>query len=197
MDAAKKEVKNLPPHAVIVTGVKFRGGTATELIQWLKSGGFNYPVIVIVDKMEAMLVHEVMKNHGAVEVVQRPALDLQLVDAVSRHSHPCADSCQHAIFPRPSKISKGIMESIRRVASTKANVIIFGESGTGKEIIARKICELSSRKSLPVIVLEAGGAALVGKYDPTSGNSKMYDRSMALRDTISPSMAVPVVKRFS
>lgn len=39
MEAAKREVTKLSPGAVIVSAMKFWGGTAKELINWLKEEG--------------------------------------------------------------------------------------------------------------------------------------------------------------
>lgn len=69
-----------------------------------------------------------------------------------------------------------IGEKIKTIAATNANAIIFGESGTGKEQVARQIYLHSSREQKPCTVLEAGGAALVGKHDPTTGHSETYNR---------------------
>ncbi|USI87504.1 sigma 54-interacting transcriptional regulator [Acinetobacter johnsonii] len=44
-----------------------------------------------------------------------------------------------------------IIEKIKVVASTDANVMIYGESGTGKELIARAIHQSSHRKQHPLI----------------------------------------------
>lgn len=46
-DAAKKAVAKLPPGAVIVSAMKFRGGTARELINWQKTEGYGFPVAAI------------------------------------------------------------------------------------------------------------------------------------------------------
>ena len=82
----------------------------------------------------------------------------------------------NSLIPRRSKTFREIEQSIERVAATNANCIIFGESGMGKEQIARQIYLLSSRTQKPLIVLEAGGAALVGRHDPESDRSEMYNR---------------------
>lgn len=37
MEAAKGEVVKLPPGAVVVVAMKFSGGTAHELINWMKA----------------------------------------------------------------------------------------------------------------------------------------------------------------
>ena len=41
MESAKQEVAKLSPGAVIVTAIKFRHGTAKELINWLKEEGYK------------------------------------------------------------------------------------------------------------------------------------------------------------
>jgi len=50
-----------------------------------------------------------------------------------------------------------ILETIGRVASTNASILITGESGTGKELIAEAIHENSSRSSKPFVKVNLGG----------------------------------------
>lgn len=50
-----------------------------------------------------------------------------------------------------------ILETIGRVASTNASVLILGESGTGKELIAEAIHENSSRISKSFVKVNLGG----------------------------------------
>ncbi|WP_456088632.1 sigma-54-dependent transcriptional regulator [Parabacteroides sp.] len=178
MDIGKKEVAKLPLGAVVVTAMRFHRGTARELIKWLKAEGYRFPVIAVVDNLNGLDAIEVMQDHGAVAVVQRPALDKQLTETVGKYVRP-ADSVGltgDALIPRPSDEFRAIEREVSRIAASKANVIIFGESGMGKEHIAREIYRRSNRTDKPLTVLEAGGAALVGKHDPASGNSEMYNR---------------------
>ena len=178
MEAAKDEVEKLPPGAVIVTDCKLPDGSAKELINWQKGEGFSFPVIAIVNNLNGIDILELMKDGGAVDVVQRPAIDKQLVDTVGRYAKPehVVLQLDHTLIPRPSKKFREIQQSIERIAATNANCIIFGESGMGKEQIARQIYLQSSRTQKPVKVLEAGGAALVGKHDPESDRSEIYNR---------------------
>ena len=48
----------------------------------------------------------------------------------------------------------------------------------GKEQMARQIYLQSSRTQKPLIVLEAGGAALVGRHDPESDRSEMSNNEI-------------------
>lgn len=45
----------------------------------------------------------------------------------------------------------GVQEMIKKVAPSKASVLLLGESGTGKTLIARIIHELSNRAKLPFV----------------------------------------------
>lgn len=178
MEAAKDEVAKLPPGAVVVTAMKFAHGTAQELINWQKREGYRFPVIAIVDNINAVDLLAVMRDGGAVDVIQRPAIDKQLIETVGRYAKPESIVIQldNALIPRRSEKFKGIEQAIGRIAQTNANCIIFGESGMGKEQIARQIYLQSSRTQKPITVIEAGGAELVGLHDPKSDRNEMYNR---------------------
>ena len=178
MEAAKDEVAKLPPGAVVVTAMKFVHGTAQELVNWQKREGYRFPVIAIVDNMNAVDLLSVMRDGGAVDVIQRPAIDKQLIETVGKYAKPESVAIQldNALIPRRSEKFKEIEQSIGRIAQTNANAIIFGECGTGKEQIAKQIYLHSSRAQKPCTVIEAGGAALVGLHDPTTLRSEIYNR---------------------
>lgn len=88
MEVAKDEVAKLPPGAVIVAAMKFVRGTAQELINWQKAEGYGFPVIAIVDNLNALDIADVMKDGGAVNIIQRTAMDKQLVETVGRYARP-------------------------------------------------------------------------------------------------------------
>ena len=178
MEVAKEEVAKLPPGAVVVSAMKFAHGTAQELVNWQKREGYKFHVIAIVDNMNAVDLLSVMRDGGAVDVIQRPAIDKQLIETVGRYAKPESVVIQldNALIPRRSEKFKEIEQAIERIAQTNANCIIFGESGMGKEQIARQIYLQSSRTQKPIIVIEAGGAELVGLHDPKSDRNEMYNR---------------------
>lgn len=128
MEAAKEAVVKLPPGAVVVTAMKFAHGTAQELINWQKCEGYKFPVIAIVDNMNAVDLLSVMRDGGAVDVVQRPAIDKQLVETVGRYAklESVVIQLDNALIPRRSAKFKEIEQSIERIAQTNVNCIIFG-----------------------------------------------------------------------
>ena len=178
MEAAKEEVTKLPPGAVIVADYKLPDGSAKELVNWQKGEGFSFPVIAIVNNLNGADLLEVMRDGGAVDVIQRPAIDKQLIETVGKYARPESVVIQldNALIPRRSEKFKEIEQAIGRIAQTNANCIIFGESGMGKEQIARQIYLQSSRTQKPITVIEAGGAELVGLHDPKSDRNEMYNR---------------------
>ena len=177
MEAAKEAVVKLPPGAVVVTAMKFAHGTAQELVNWQKREGYKFPVIAIVDNLNPLEIADVMKDGGAVDIIQRPAIDKQLTETVRKYIKEVDPaSPDHKLIHRPSKEFERIEREITRIASTEANVIILGESGMGKEQIAREIFNQSNRTDKPLIIIEAGGAALVGEHNPGSEKSEMYNR---------------------
>jgi DNA-binding NtrC family response regulator len=178
IETGKVEVAKLPPGAVIVTAMNLRGSTARDFIDWLKTEGYGFPVIALVDNLSNADVVGIMRDGGAVDIVQRRAIDKQLVETVGRYARPehTVLAFDKQLIPRVSDAWKEIGEKIKTIAATNANAIIFGESGTGKEQVARQIYLHSSREQKPCTVLEAGGAALVGKHDPTTGHSETYNR---------------------
>ena len=178
MEAAKQEVMKLSPGAVIVSAMKFRGGTARELINWLKEEGYKFPVLAVVDNLVPMELIDVMCDWGAVNIIQRPAIDKQLIEMVDKYASTenVMFYLDNTLIRRKSADFRGIEQSIEKISATNANVIIFGEIGMGREQVAREIYEHSSRTQKPIIVIEAGGAQHIGKHDPKSDRSETYNR---------------------
>ncbi len=61
-------------------------GTAKEFINWLKTEGFGFSVIAIVDNLGNMDAIDVMRGGGATDIIQRPAIDKQLVETVGQYA---------------------------------------------------------------------------------------------------------------
>lgn len=54
---------------------------------------------------------------------------------------------------------KSVMNLVRKVAQTDANVLITGENGTGKELIARELHRLSGRSTKVMVSVDMGSIA--------------------------------------
>jgi two-component system NtrC family response regulator len=92
-----------------------------------------------------------------------------------------------------------IFETIHKVASTDATVLITGESGTGKELVARAIHEKSSRNKGPFIAINCGAipetlleselfghekGAFTGAYIQQNGKFEYADKGTLFLDEI-------------
>ena len=178
IEAGKVEATKLPPGAVIVTAMRLPDGTAKEFINWLKTEGYKFPVIAIVDNLGNMDAIDVMRGGGATDIIQRPAIDKQLVETVGQYARPehIVLTLDNQLLPRKSEAWQTIEEKIKAIAATNANAIIFGECGSGKEQVAHQIYLNSSREQKPITVVDAGGAALVGRHNPENERSEIYNR---------------------
>ena len=124
-ETAKEEVAKLPPGAVVVTAMKFAHGTAQELVNWQKREGYKFPVIDIVDNLNPLEIADVMKGWGAVDIVQRPAINKQLTETVGKYARPekVVLTLTDDLIPRQSEAFRRIEKSIRTIAATNANAI--------------------------------------------------------------------------
>ena len=178
MKKGKEEVAKLPPGGVIVSAINLHGVSVVELIEWMKARGYKFPVLVIVDNLNAVELVEVMSDWKAVNIIQRPAIDKQLIEFVRKYSKKEKGSLNlgKQLLPRLSKEWQEIGRKIGIMAKSNANVIVFGASGTGKEQVALQVYLQSVRSQKPYIVVEAGGAGIIGEHDLQSGQSEIYTR---------------------
>ena len=58
-----------------------------------------------------------------------------------------------------SRAMQPVLNLLRRIGPSTANVLITGEHGTGKEVMARSLHELSPRADRPLVTVNAGGLA--------------------------------------
>jgi DNA-binding NtrC family response regulator len=63
------------------------------------------------------------------------------------------------VFVAGSSAMLPVMEMLRRVAPSDANVLILGENGTGKGVVARQLHRMSRRAAQPLIKVNMGGIA--------------------------------------
>ncbi|RJQ17698.1 MAG: PEP-CTERM-box response regulator transcription factor [Nitrospiraceae bacterium] len=91
------------------------------------------------------------------KVIIRRAFHLHELESENRKLHLLLDreiGFEGMIGECPGMLK--IFETIQKVASTDASVLITGESGTGKELVARAIHEKSTRKKGPFVPINCG-----------------------------------------
>lgn len=126
---AKEKVTGLSPGAVIITDMTYLNGSAQDLISWQRHMGYGFPVVVIVDNLNTHDLLKLIHCGGVVDVVQRAAINKQLVETVNKYVKPKDIALKlndNTLIPRQSKTFRCIEKSIRDIAATNANAIIIG-----------------------------------------------------------------------
>ena len=153
-------VEECPIYAAVHDGVVHEG---IQEIFWRRDGSFfpveftSTPIIRESEIIGAVVVFRDISERLNTEKQLTHALN-ELQDLKSRleqqneylQEEILQENQYHEIVGNSASILQ-IIEKIKVVASTDANVMIYGESGTGKELIARAIHQSSHRKQQPLI----------------------------------------------
>lgn len=125
------------------------------------------PVILMTAYGEVELAVEALKN-GASDFILKPWNNEKLYASVSlavdisrknrkldQWENISLNTGKYRLETR-SPAMQEIMEQVRRVSATDANVLLLGENGTGKYVLAEHIHELSGRKNQPFVHIDLG-----------------------------------------
>ena len=145
------------------------GEEGLELLAKVKVLAPEVPVILITAWGSIHLAVQGIRA-GAFDFITKPWNNLSLLESIRtaiqvQESSTAADAAPKSPFRRDKIIGKSpllerVLQTVSRIASTHAPVLITGESGTGKELIAEAIHENSERKDRPFIKVNLGGISL-------------------------------------
>jgi len=148
---------------LVIADVKLPGLNGLQLLESIKNKSVHTPVIMMTGFGTVQNAVEAMKK-GAFEYLLKPfSLNLmnQVVEKALEKNHAKLpedpeplnlSSSPIPIITQDKKILE-IMELCKRVAPSKATLLIQGESGTGKELIARYVHSHSQRHQGPYIAV--------------------------------------------
>lgn len=163
---------------VVLLDMNFKAGinTGNEGIYWLNqileyNSGIS--VVMITAYGDVALAVKAVRS-GAVDFVLKPWENekmLSTIDMAWKLSHSRKEvknlklkgneliaeinrNKNHLIGTSPAWIR--VMDLVRKVAATNANILITGENGTGKELIAREIHRLSNRCQNVMVTVDMG-----------------------------------------
>jgi DNA-binding NtrC family response regulator len=115
--------------------------TIETAVDAIKQGAFDYlPKPFTADQLQA--------------VIRRITRQRHLVAETHRLQEELAARRDVDIMIGKSEAMLELRESIRRIASTEATVLITGDSGTGKELVARSLRQLSHRRANPFVPVD-------------------------------------------
>ncbi|KAB2835868.1 MAG: sigma-54-dependent Fis family transcriptional regulator [Candidatus Brocadia sp.] len=131
-----EKVKTLSPETVVVLMTAY--GTIETAVEAMKKGAYDYIIKPFSpDQVELVIAR----------VNERQKL---IMENKYWRSNSNVDEKMNPIFSKNSKMFQ-IYEQIKRIAQSKASVLVQGESGTGKELVARAIHFHSNRYESPFI----------------------------------------------
>jgi DNA-binding NtrC family response regulator len=164
-------IKNKLPSLIILDlnfSVDTSGKEGMQLLQQIKKINENIPIILVTGWGTIELAVQGMKL-GANDFLNKPWSNDHVLQTVKtlldlnerkteKHTRKQLDSVYNfkQIIGEDNKILD-ILETISRVATTDASVLITGESGTGKELVAEAIHQNSLRNNKPFIKVNLGG----------------------------------------
>lgn len=148
---------------LVLTDVVMPGNlTGLDLLKELRARYPNLPVVMMTAYGTIPMAVEAIRN-GAFEFLTKPLNDLDALKKVLRNvltestltptkkSKSRARPNSTTTFIGQSPSIKAVLDTVSRVAPTRATVLITGESGTGKELIARMLHEQSDRAKGPFV----------------------------------------------
>ena len=150
---------------VVLADMNMPGLSGLELLQRLKSDGYESEVIILTGQATVPTAVEAMKL-GACDYLTKPFPLAEL-------EHRCRQAAERGKLKRENANLKTIIEQqrpasrivgesapmkelfrlIERVGPTDKTVLIQGESGTGKELVARAIQKASLRADKPFVTI--------------------------------------------
>lgn len=133
-----KEIKRISPNTFVVIVTAF--GSVENAVEAMRLGAFNYIIKPFSAEIIEGMIEKVKEHHILIEE-----------NNYFRRQYSRENQNGDRTFIAESKAMKQILEDIKKIAKSNANVMITGESGTGKEVIASEIHYQSLRANRPFI----------------------------------------------
>lgn len=156
----------------ILLDMNFRKGfeSGQDGIYWMNEIKIlepQLPIILMTAYGEVELAVEALKN-GASDFILKPwdneklyasvnlAVDISRKNKKLKQWENITAKKNQYQLETQSPAMKEVMNLIKKVAPTDANVLLLGENGTGKFVLAEYIHELSERKNQPFVHIDLG-----------------------------------------
>lgn len=206
---------------LVITDLKMPELSGEEVLKQVISQTPGVPVIVLTGHGTVETAVEAMRM-GAYDFLTKPLNLDRLFLLVKRALQNRQLILQHRALLREmehrqrfeniigkSSAMEKVFEDIKKVAPTKASVLITGETGVGKELVARAIHNLSARKDKPFVQVHCASfseslleselfghekGAFTGAVQRTAGRFELANEGTLLLDEIGEINQVVQVK---
>jgi DNA-binding NtrC family response regulator len=156
----------------VVTDLRMPGTDGLAVLRWIRDHQPDTDVILLTGHSDVAAAVEAMKA-GAWDFLIKdipfnPAsvaatlAKLKAVRALRRENASLRREASHRAEPTIDGTSPAwqtLLDTVKKIASSQAPVLIQGETGVGKELIARKLHELSPRHDAPFLAVNCGAIA--------------------------------------
>lgn len=153
---------------LVISDIKMPGIDGLEVLQRIKAGEPNIPVIMITAFATVEMSIQALRK-GAYDMLTKPFEPDELLFRVRNalnHNQLLAENEQlrqelagkfnfESIIGASTALQQ-LLDKVEKVAIRDTSVLITGESGTGKELIAQAIHYNSPRKEKPFIAINCG-----------------------------------------
>jgi DNA-binding NtrC family response regulator len=147
------------------------GQEGLDLLSRIKAADLSLPVVVMTAWGSVEVAVEAMRR-GARDFIQKPWENARLLSVVrtqielgqairkgqrlEAENELLRNGDARPVLIARSSVMRPVLELIKHVGPSDANVLITGEHGTGKEVIARTLHAVSTRAPMPMVTVDAG-----------------------------------------
>jgi len=153
---------------LVVTDLKLPDGTGLDAIQRIRAERPGLPIIMITSYSSLESAIAALRA-GAVDYIIKPFDNDEFLHAIGRALNERRVQRENAALKRTLKNAyrarpiigesagmRRVVELLRKVAPSDANVLVSGETGTGKELVALALHYASPRADGPFIPVDCG-----------------------------------------
>ncbi|SCX59218.1 sigma-54 dependent transcriptional regulator [Variovorax sp. EL159] len=156
--------------AIVICDVRLPGISGTEWLPELRDTDAELPVILVTGHGHIAMAVQAMRE-GAYDFIEKPFSAERLV-AIVRHAierrqltlqvRALRDALenwqgiQSVLIGRSAQMQQ-VRQTVKTLAETSADVLVYGETGTGKELVARCLHDHSARRRQHFVPLNCGG----------------------------------------
>ncbi len=158
--------------SLILLDMNFRldttsGEEGLQFLSWLQSANYDIPVIAMTAWSNTELVVQAMKL-GASDFIEKPWKNKQLIHLIKQQLSLSSLQEENAKYKQQlnepkikhyqwqSACMSQLIDQLKTVAATDANILLTGSNGTGKSELARFIHQHSNRQRQPLISVNMG-----------------------------------------
>ncbi len=154
---------------VVISDIRLPGMSGLGVLQEVQRIDNSLPVILITGHGDISMAVDAM-HKGAYDFIEKPFSSERMVETVRR----AVDTrkltlenrllrseldAQNTLGPRiigKTATVRALRNTIKQLADTSADILLFGETGTGKELVARSLHEQSQRRDQNFVAVNCG-----------------------------------------